>query len=325
MSDEMYTIACLPSWTQKMTNNQEWIQLMLSASAKEADALGDILSELGAMAVTLQDLGDEPIYEPLPGEQKLWSQTHVIGLFAAGTDIDQLTQALKSRLDVDILPNCRVKRLADRDWERVWLEHFKPMQFGPGLWVCPTSSTPPDPEAINLLLDPGLAFGTGTHPTTALCLEALAEIDVERQSVLDYGCGSGILAIAAARLGADSVWAIDIDGQALQATRDNARRNNVDEYINTGFPDDLPKSQHFDTLLANILSGPLTELAADLAGRVNPDGKLILSGILAEQADDVIGHYSDWFHFEPRRQREEWVCLVATRQKRAPPDKTAVK
>jgi ribosomal protein L11 methyltransferase len=296
-----------------MTNEQDWIQLMLSATPDDAEALADMLSELGALAVTLQDLGDEPIYEPLPGEHRLWSRTHVIGLFAADSDTEKLVQALKQRLAVTALPDCRIKRLPDRDWERVWLEHFKPMQFGPGLWVCPTNMSPPDPTAINLLLDPGLAFGTGTHPTTALCLEALAEIDVDGRRVLDYGCGSGILAIAAARLGAASVWAIDIDTQALLATRANAQRNAVTEHIETGLPAELPGQQTFDLLVANILSGPLLELAAEFAERVTPDGTLILSGILAEQADDVIRRYHDWFHFEARRQREEWVCLVATR------------
>jgi ribosomal protein L11 methyltransferase len=298
---------------QTMTNNQDWIQLMLSTTAEDSESLGDILSELGALAVTFQDIGDEPIYEPLPGEHRFWSQTHVIGLFASDTDTDKLIVTLKKRLDSDTLPECRIQRLADRDWERVWLEHFKPMQFGPRLWVCPTHTTPPDPDAVNLMLDPGLAFGTGTHPTTAQCLEALAEIDVAGRRVLDYGCGSGILAIAAALLGAETVWAIDIDRQALLATTENARRNAVSQRIETGLPGEQAAEPKFDILLANILSGPLIELAETLAKQVAPTGTLILSGILVEQADELIRHYGTWFQFEPRRQHQEWACLVARR------------
>jgi ribosomal protein L11 methyltransferase len=201
-----------------MTNNQDWIQLMLKATADDSEGLGEVLTELGAMAITFQDIGDEPIYEPLPGEHTLWSHTHVIGLFSPDTDTERLIQALQSRIGKAALFDYHIKKLADRDWERVWLEHFKPMQFAPKLWVCPTTAIPPDPQAINLMLDPGLAFGTGTHPTTALCLEALAEHQITHKNVLDFGCGSGILAIAAARLGATSVWAVDIDRQALLAT-----------------------------------------------------------------------------------------------------------
>jgi len=252
---------------QTKTTNQDWVQLMLGATAGDSERLGDILSELGALAVTFQDSGDEPIYEPSPGEQRLWSQTNVIGLFDGDTDVDQLIAALKQQLGNTTLPECRIQRLADRDWERVWLEHFQPMQFGPRLWVCPTHMAPPDPAAINLMLDPGLAFGTGTHPTTAQCLEALGEIDVAGQRVLDYGCGSGILAIAAALLGAETVWAVDIDRQALLATRENARRNNVSKRIETGLPTELPANLQYDVLLANILSGPLIELAKTLAER----------------------------------------------------------
>lgn len=293
-----------------MTNDKDWIQLMLSASASNSEKLGDTLSELGALAVTFQDSGDEPIYEPLPGEQRFWSQTHVIGLFPGDSDIDGLVSALQQRLDSDSMPECRIQRLAERDWERVWLDHFRPMQFGQRLWVCPTNTAPPDPDAINLLLDPGLAFGTGTHPTTALCLEALAMIAVSGKRVLDYGCGSGILGIAAALLGAAGVQAIDIDHQALLATRENAQRNAVADRVETGLPAELSPDQHYDVLLANILSGPLIALAPDLARRVTGNGSLILSGILANQADEVIRHYESWFHFEPRRQRQEWVCLL---------------
>jgi ribosomal protein L11 methyltransferase len=206
-----------------------------------------------------------------------------------------------------------VKHLANQDWERVWIDHFKPMQFGKKLWVCPTAHTPPDPDAINLMLDPGLAFGTGTHPTTALCLEVLSELDINNKHVLDYGCGSGILAIAAACLGAASVWAIDIDEQALQATIENAQRNHVYDQVITELPDGLPNDTCFDILLANILSEPLIELAPYFATLVDTKGILVLSGILAKQADAVCQAYKPWFSFDTPRQREDWVCLTATR------------
>lgn len=296
------------------TSSQHWLQIMLSTTPETSDDIVDVLSEAGAIAVTLQDFDDEPVYEPLPGEEKLWSQTRVIGLFEADTRVDDLLHHLKTALEVDELPNCMVKQLANQDWERVWIDHFKPMQFGNKLWVCPTAHTPPDPDAINLMLDPGLAFGTGTHPTTALCLEVLSELDITNKHILDYGCGSGILAIAAARLGAASVWAIDIDEQALQATIENAQRNQVSEQVITELPDGLPNDTDFDILVANILSGPLIELAPYFATLVRMDGTLVLSGILAEQADDVRQAYTPWFVFADPRKREDWVCLTATRQ-----------
>ena len=295
------------------TNAQHWLQIMLSTTPETSDDIVDVLSEAGAIAVTLQDCADEPIYEPLPGEERLWSQTRVIGLFEADTRVDDLLHHLKTALEVDELPNCMVKQLANQDWERVWIDHFKPMQFGEKLWVCPTAHTPPDPDAINLMLDPGLAFGTGTHPTTAQCLKVIATLEMQNKHVLDYGCGSGILAIAAARLGAASVWAIDIDEQALQATIENALRNDVSEQIIPELPDGLPNDTIVDILLANILSGPLIELAPIFASLVRADGTLVLSGILAHQVDDVRQAYNPWFSFDTTHQLEDWACLTATR------------
>lgn len=295
------------------TNSQHWLQIMLSTTPETCDDIIEVLSEAGAIAVTLQDSADEPVYEPPPGEELLWSQTRVIGLFEADTRVDDLLYHLKTALEVDELPNCMVKQLANQDWERVWIDHFKPMQFGKNLWVCPTAHTPPDPGAINLMLDPGLAFGTGTHPTTALCLEVISELDMKDRHILDYGCGSGILAIAAARLGAASVWAIDIDEQALQATFENAQRNDVSDQVITELPDGLPNDTDFDILLANILSGPLIELAPYFASLVRAEGTLVLSGILAEQADKVRQAYKNWFDFAEPLKREDWVCLTATR------------
>jgi len=303
-----------------MATSQHWLQIMLSTTPETCDDIVDVLSEAGAIAVTLQDCADEPVYEPLPGEEKLWSQTRIIGLFEADTRVDDLLHHLKTALKVDELPNCMIKHLANQDWERVWIDQFKPMQFGDKLWVCPSAHTPPDPGAINLMLDPGLAFGTGTHATTAQCLEALPQLSINNKQVLDYGCGSGILAIAAARLGAASIWAIDIDEQALLATTENALRNNVAEHITAELPDGLPTDARFDILLANILSGPLIELAPYFATLLPHDGTLILSGILAEQTSEVCQAYKPWFSFEKPSQRDNWVCLKAKRQDNLAPN-----
>jgi len=293
---------------------QQWLQIMLSATAESSDTISNVLTDVGALAVTFEDLGDNPVYEPLPGEQRLWEQTTVIGLFNADNDVNELLAKIKSTLKIDALPDCQIKYLEEKNWERVWLEHFKPMQFGEKLWVCPTSCTPPDPAAINLMLDPGLAFGTGTHATTAQCLATMSTLVFTDKLVLDYGCGSGILAIAAARLGADSVWAIDIDTQALTATTDNARRNDVENKIIAKLPEHLDGEITFDILLANILSGPLIELASTFAARLHSGGIIILSGILAEQADAIREHYEAWFRFAEHHEKDNWACLVATRR-----------
>jgi ribosomal protein L11 methyltransferase len=203
--------------------------------------------------------------------------------------------------------------LADQAWERVWLEDFRPMRFGRRLWVCPGGLPAGDADAIRIELDPGLAFGTGTHPTTALCLEWLDGQDLAGCSVVDYGCGSGILAVAAAKLGAAHVVAMDIDPQALIATRENALRNRVAGTLTvTGEPALAPRSA--DVLLANILAGPLVELAPRFAEALVPGGRLALSGLLPEQADAVTAAYRPWFHIETTTTRDGWVLLSARRQ-----------
>lgn len=288
--------------------SEHWLQIILSTSPVNAESFADQLSAAGAVAVTFQDSADEPIYETLPGEERLWSDTRVIGLFAAETPVDDIIQRLQSNLQLVKPPPFLVQRLENRDWERSWLERFKPMSFGHRLWVCPTHCTPPDPDAVNILLDPGLAFGTGTHPTTALCLEWLDRQPLAGLHVIDYGCGSGILAIAAARLGATRVWATDLDPQALSACRDNARSNNVAEIIQTFLPTELP-GESCDVLLANILARPLIELAAHFKNRIKPGGHLILSGILAEQYTAVSTAYQPWFSCQTPLERENWLLI----------------
>lgn len=291
-----------------------WLQLSLQAIDHTAEQLEDALLQVGALAVTLQDAGDQPVLEPGPGETPLWPQTCVTGLFDAQTDIEVIKRQLHCILHTPILPECCLTELEERDWVRAWMDDFHPMRFGQRLWICPTTQTPPDPDAINIRLDPGLAFGTGTHPTTALCLEWLDGADVAEQTVLDYGCGSGILAIAAAKLGARRVWAVDIDPQALLASDDNASDNGVEDRLTLATPGELPIALTVDVLVANILAGVLARLAPEFARRVKPGGRLALSGILEQHADAVQAAFARDFTFARPRQREDWVLLEGTRK-----------
>ena len=283
-----------------------WVQFIFDSTRDLAPNLSDQLTECGASAVTLEDSADQPLYEPGLGETPLWQATRVIALFPAAQGQQQIETMLAAFLAPEAVPNYRVEAIEDKDWEREWMDNFHPIQFGDRLWICPSWHTPPKPEAINIMLDPGLAFGTGTHPTTALCLNWLDQADVKNKTVIDYGCGSGILAIAAALLGAKKVIGVDTDPNALKATQENAIRNNVT--IDTYLPKDCP-ALPADILLANILAGPLTELAPTLAALTLPKADLVLSGILDVQADDLSAHYASWFDMQPVIQREEWIRL----------------
>lgn len=289
-----------------------WVSLQLALGRLDPEQVENALLAAGAVSVTYEDAGNEPLYEPDPEHMPLWSQTRMTGLFAADTDLDAVRALLMATLGLAQLPPHRIDALADQDWSRVWLKDFRPMRFGKRLWICPTAYAPPEPEAVNILLDPGLAFGTGTHSTTALCLEWLDALDLNGRALLDYGCGSGILAIAAARLGALPVWAVDNDPQALLATRDNALRNQVQAQIATFAPDSLPAVQA-DMVIANILAGPLIQLAPRLASLLKPGGLLALSGILADQEAGIRDAYAAWFEFTGRAQRDEWLRLDARR------------
>jgi ribosomal protein L11 methyltransferase len=286
-------------------NHDQWLQLGFDTGADDASELADALESAGAQSVTLQDSGDDPIYEPEPGASVLWPTTHVVGLFTPNTDPHQVLKAIQTKLGLADMPGCRIRRLADRAWERVWMEHFHPLQFGTRLWIIPSGHNPPQPDAINLHLDPGLAFGTGTHATTALCLEWLDRHPPLDQDVIDYGCGSGILAVAAARLGARRVGAVDIDPQALQATSDNAARNDVGTKISTMLPEQLDEKR-VDCLIANILARPLIDLAPRFARLLRIDGRLVLSGILNTQCTAVLAAYEPWFRVIAKGQRDDW-------------------
>ena len=282
-----------------------WVQISVEVAGDQVDVVSEAFNTMGALSVTVLDAGDEPLLEPAPGETPLWSNTRIIALFDAAQDTAELKQQLQSVLDAP-LPDLLVEPLADRDWSNTWRDTFGAMQFGERLWVCPVGESPSEPDAIVVHMDPGMAFGTGTHATTAMCLRWLDAHPPANQSVIDYGCGSGILAIAAHKLGAANVTAVDIDPQALQATRENARRNDCD--IEVLHPEVLGK-RSADLVVANILANPLIELAEGLARRVHPGGRLILTGILAEQAEAVMAAYVGWFVFAAPVCREEWVLL----------------
>ncbi|OEY65684.1 50S ribosomal protein L11 methyltransferase [Marinobacter sp. X15-166B] len=296
-----------------------WIQLEIPADPDTADQLEDLLMDLGAEAVSMEDAADQPLYEPEPGTTPLWHQTRVIALFSVDKDIDQLCATIEQawhQQTQQSLAQIDVVLVDDKDWERACLDDFAPMQFGQRLWIVPSWHEAPDPEAANLRLDPGLAFGTGTHPTTALCLEWLDGQSVENKQVIDYGCGSGILGLAALLLGANHVVGVDTDPQALEASRENARRNEVpDHQLALYLPQDEPDTQA-DILLANILAQPLISLAPHLATRVKMGGQLALSGILSSQVLSVMAAYEPWFIMDEPVQTEEWVRLTGRRSDR---------
>lgn len=288
-----------------------WIQFIFDSSPEEADALSDHLSECGSSAVTFQDNADQPIYEPEIGTTPLWAATNVVALFEADADTDLIIRMLGAMLAPAAVPPYRIEAVEDKDWVREWMDNFHPMNFGDKLWICPSWHTAPQQDAINIMLDPGLAFGTGTHPTTALCLNWLDQADVKDKVVIDYGCGSGILAIAAALLGAKRVIGVDTDPQALEATQANAERNGVT--IETYLPDACP-DEVCDLLIANILAGPLQSLSERLAGLTKSGAPIVLSGILESQAADVSQSYQTWFDMDAPVLKDEWIRLVGVKR-----------
>src|SRR6266481_1233568 len=271
------------------------------------------LSEIGACSITFVDRGDEPVLEPGLSEIRLWSDTLVRALFQeSSTDAALNLDRLATVLGPHITETARVRRVENQEWERVWLSDWKSMRFGRRLWVCPTAADPPDdPNAVVVRLDPGLAFGTGTHPTTALCLQILESLPLTGRSVIDYGCGSGILGVAALKLGAAHVWAVDLDPQALLATRDNAIRNGVSSSIDVqGIEVGLRPAY---CVMANILAGPLVELAPTLTEACEPGGYLLLSGLLKTQAYEVKAAYGRAFDRVQVVERDDWCCIYARR------------
>ena len=290
-----------------------WWQISLRCQADELEQVESRLAELGALSISLADAGDEPIFEPLPGETPVWSESIVTGTFAANLDPESLQQQLLASLPTSLGASLRQAQLHEQDWEQVYREHFKPLQCADNLWVVPSWCEPPDADATIVRLDPGLAFGTGTHATTALCLAWIAEQDLTGRDLVDYGCGSGILAIAACKLGAARVRAVDIDPQAVQASAANLQANEIEpNRIFLGQPDEMP-GEPVDLLVANILAGPLVELVPRFAALVRPGGKIMLSGILKTQLNEIQSAYRPWFELEPPRLRQEWAGLSGIR------------
>ncbi len=287
-----------------------FLQLDMPCAALDPEAVEAACFEAGALSVTLTDAADTPIFEPELNTTPLWPQVRISALFAAEADRGAIVATLASALGC-APPEPAFTEIADRAWEREWLADFKPMRFGRRLWICPHEQRVEAADATIVWLDPGLAFGTGTHATTALCLEWLDGAALEGRSVIDYGCGSGILAIAALKLGAKQAICIDHDPQALLATRENAGRNGVEGRVVTLAPDDAASRTlgAADVVLANILALPLIELAPRLQTLVAPCGHLVLSGILAGQADAVAAAYTHGLEMDPAVQRDDWVRL----------------
>jgi len=292
-----------------------WIQLILQTDKANNEKAEQALLDAGALSVTYKDAEDKPVLEPLPGETPLWDNIILTGLFEADIDTESLSAQIQSQLGKKTA--LKFEALEDKDWIRAWMDDYKPMQFGERLWVCPKHIPPPQPDAINLMLDPGLAFGTGTHPTTALCLEWLDSADVNNKQVLDFGCGSGVLAIAALLLSAKHCDGTDIDPQAIIASTDNAQENHVAEKLSLFLPADMPAilpAGNYDMVLANILAGPLTELAPQLAAYCRAGGDIVLSGILQTQSEDIIAAYSPWFNLDPIAVKDDWIRVTGQKK-----------
>ena len=290
-----------------------WLTLTVDTDAQHAEALSEALLELGALSVDLLDADagtpDEQAIFGEPGEPPpgVWQHNRVSALFDADRDVPVILRKAATSVGLEQLPEHRIETLADNDWVRLTQSQFEPIPISSRLWIVPTWHTPSDPDAINIVLDPGLAFGTGSHPTTRLCLRWLDDNLKGGESVLDYGCGSGILAIAALKLGAARAVGVDVDSQAVTASRDNAAANRVGN-VQFYQPDNAPQDS-YDLVVANILTNPLRMLAPLLANATRQGGQIVLSGILEEQAQDVMNIYRQWFDLNAPIFEEGWSCL----------------
>lgn len=290
-----------------------WLQLVCQTTKQHNDVIEDAMESADALSITWQDAEDDPMLEPLPGEKPLWKTLIITALFDADADLSYLSLLLKSNEKEWAIDNFHIETVHDQDWERVWMADYHPMRFGDNLWIYPSNYDIPDDDSVKIHLDPGLAFGTGTHPTTALCLEWLDQNHPKELTVVDYGCGSGILAVAAIKLGATHVVATDIDPQGLTATKENMLRNDIaDESISCYLPEDCP-DKSVDLVLANILCGPLVELLPTISSLTRSGGQLVLSGILNEQKEQLIDAYSSEFSNFEAKVLDNWVRITATK------------
>lgn len=291
-----------------------WQQLKIQARSEDSAALEQLLLDQGALAITYLDAEDQAVFQKEPGSTPLWDNTWLISLFEADQNLSGLLFLLGKHVGVANAASLQIELLEDQAWERSWMDEFHPMQFGDKLWICPSWQTPPDPAAVTIMLDPGLAFGSGSHATTAMCLRWLEQTDLDACCVIDYGCGSGVLAIGAALLGASTVIAVDNDPQAITATLDNSQRNQIPSgLIQALLPEQLP-AQQADVLLANILAEPLLELAPRFAQLTRSGGSLVLSGLLEEQVEPLQQRYQAWFDMEPPLLEQGWARLSGVRK-----------
>ena len=290
-----------------------WQQLKIQIIPEHVDFIEPQLLAAGAVSITYLDAEDQTVFQEELDSTPLWDSLVLCALFEETTELGELLSWLGSNASIVNRASLEVEKIEDQAWERSWMDNFSAMQFGEKLWICPSWQEPPDPTATNIMLDPGLAFGSGSHATTALCLQWLATQDLQGKDIVDYGCGSGILAIAAALLDAQSVQGVDNDPQAVLATNDNCERNGLLQgRVGTFLPeeyDSISTPESVDILLANILAAPLLSLASKFASLVKPHGSIVLSGLLAEQADAITEVYSEWFEMSAAVQREDWIRL----------------
>lgn len=292
-----------------------WQQLKIQIRSEEIEPIEQFLLEHGAVSISYLDAEDQAVFQLEPGSTPLWDNTFLLCLFEKDCLLDETLIWLKTRDAVMNRDELCIELLEDQDWERSWMKDFHAMQFGSNLWICPSWQSPPDPDAINIILDPGMAFGSGTHATTSLCLRWLEQANLKDAEVVDYGCGSGVLAIAAVLLGAAKVHAVDNDPQAIAATIDNGQRNKIGpEILTTYLPDQTPQVEA-DILLANILAQPLIDLAPRLSSMVKPGGEIVLSGLLEDQAEPVLLSYQPWFNMSAAEIETDWVRLHGIRKR----------
>ncbi|UUS56323.1 MULTISPECIES: 50S ribosomal protein L11 methyltransferase [Acinetobacter] len=293
----------------------KWLQIHITVEKAQVDYTETLLSSLGAVSVTLDDAENQDLLEPLPGETPLWNKVIVTGIYAQEDDEEIDVAALKTFIKAQ-LPEAlmRSEFIEDQEWERTWMDAYEPIKIGEKYWIVPEWMEAPEADAVNIKLDPGLAFGTGNHASTFLCLQWLGKVDLKDKIVIDYGCGSGILGVAALLLGAKKVYATDIDPQAVLATQQNAELNGVLENLYVGLPEEFNQElagQKADVFVANILAGPLMALAAEFSTLIKSEGEFALAGVIEEQVSDVSSVYSEFFDILDVEKRDETWCRIS--------------